>query len=166
MRFSPKMKRGRYSKDSGIEPEKDKFPVEEHDKQEKEGKLMELNNLQKSMFNSERVRIMKEVGWKNNENCCQIIGLTLEGETAPSFYYSLVFESGNPVTDLTDVPYLTIPVKINDKEPSPRSGVIELAAKEASTPETSVLSPAEVNDTQVKPSSSRKRTRENVMKSG
>ena len=138
-----------------IEPEKDKQKNGEN--------LMELNDPQKSMFNSERVRIMKEVDWKTNENCCRIIGPTIEGETVPSFCYSLVFESGNPVRDLPDVPYLTLEVKPHNKEPSPRSEMIDVAAKETSTPEASVLTPAEVNDTQVR-SSSRKRTSENVMK--
>ena len=41
--------------------------------------------------------------------------------------------------------------------------MIDVAAKEIPTPEASVLTPTEVNDTQVR-SSSRKRTRENVMK--
>ena len=58
---SPQMKRVRYSKDSCVEPEKDKFPVEEYDKQEKEEKFMELNSPQKSMSNLKKVTIMKEV---------------------------------------------------------------------------------------------------------
>ena len=60
--ISPQIKMGRYNQDLGVEPEKDK--------QKNGEKLMELNNPQKSMFNSESVRIMKEVDWKTNENCC------------------------------------------------------------------------------------------------
>ena len=109
---------------------------------------MEPNGPERSMFNLERIKIVREADLNTNGNCCRIIGPTAPGGTTPSFCYSLVFNNRIPIRELPDTPCLTLEgVKPHDKESFPRAEMTKVTAKKPTIPEASFSTAIKIIDT-------------------